>query len=95
MYYLYLIIISIFVIFLIFRLYIKIKYKFWANQPVFHKYNLFNWIYKNGIINDELPKINSYCNFYNIIVSEYDNIHIDILKNKVIQVLHGCRQLVP
>ena len=86
MYYLYFIIIFIIIIFLIFKLYIKIKYNFWSNQPVFHKYNLLNWIYKRGIINDELPKSNRYCNFYNIIVSEYNELEENIIK-EIIELL--------
>jgi len=70
MFYLYLIIFAIFGILIIFKLYKKIKYKFWANQPIFHAHNLYYWIYKQGIINNELPKTNRYCNFYNILVTE-------------------------
>jgi hypothetical protein len=51
---------------IIFRLYVKITYKFWAYQPVFHYYNLFYWIYPIGIINKDLPLANKYCNFINI-----------------------------
>ena len=70
MFYLYLIILVIFVILIIFKLYKKIRYKFWTNQPVFHEHNLYYWSYKRGIINNELPTINKYCNFYNILVVE-------------------------
>jgi len=70
MFYLYLIILVIFVILIIFKLYKKIRYKFWTNQPVFHAHNLYYWCYKQGIINNELPTINKYCNFYNILVTE-------------------------
>lgn len=90
MFYLYLIIILISILFLIFKLYIKIKYKFWANQPVFHKYNLFNWIYKQDIINNELPKANRYCNFYNIIVTEYDERNDNTLK-EIVELLQKKR----
>jgi len=63
-YYYYLI--FFFIIIIIFRLYVKITYKFWAYQPVFHYYNLLYWIYPIGIINKELPESNKFCNFINI-----------------------------
>jgi len=53
-------------------LFVRIKYKFWAIQPVFHYYNLLYWIYPKGIIREELPITNKYCNFININVSKYD-----------------------
>lgn len=63
-YYYYLIL--FFIIIIAFRFYVKITYKFWAYQPVFHYYNLFYWIYPIGIINKELPESNQFCNFINI-----------------------------
>ena len=63
MYYLYLIILLIFILLILFKFYIKIKYGFWAYQPVFHRYNLLYWICKPGIINKELPETNKYCNW--------------------------------
>lgn len=85
MYILYFILLFI-VIFIIFKLYVKIKYKFWANQPVFHKYNLYYRFLKNGIINKQFPKLNRYCNFYNIIGYDYHNIDNNIIK-QIIQLL--------
>lgn len=81
-------IILFFIILIIFRLYVKLTYKFWAYQPVFHYYNLLYWIYPIGIINKELPKSNKYCNFINITTKNYfdcsnneiDEI-IDLIKN--------------
>ena len=83
MYILYFILLFIIIIFIIFKLYIKIKYKFWANQPVFHKYNLYYRVFKRGIINKELPKLNRYCNFYNIIVDKYEEVNDNIIKEIV------------
>jgi hypothetical protein len=54
---LYYILVLLIIFYLLFKLYIKITYNFWAYQPVFHSYNLINWIKPNGIIIDE-PKIN-------------------------------------
>ena len=35
--------------------YIKIKYKFWSIQPVFHVYNFNYMIFPPGIIDPNLP----------------------------------------
>ena len=73
-------IILFFIVLIIFRFYVKITYKFWAYQPVFHYYNLFYWIYPIGIINKELPNSNKYCNFTNITTKnflDYSNNEID------------------
>jgi len=53
------------ILYLLFKLYIKITYKFWSHQPVFHSYNLINWINPDGIVY-ESPKINNYTNFIDI-----------------------------
>lgn len=39
---------------------IRVKFQFWAIQPVFHIYDLHHWIFTNKIIDEELPKINKY-----------------------------------
>tara|TARA_R110002074_G_scaffold139058_1_gene284536 strand:- start:181 stop:1440 length:1260 start_codon:yes stop_codon:yes gene_type:complete len=65
MYYLYLIIICV-IIFIVFNCYIKIRYKFWSRQPVFHYYNLLFWLFPRGIIDKNLPISNKYCDFINI-----------------------------
>ena len=57
---LYYILVLVIVLYLLFKLYIKITYSFWASQPVFHSYNLINWIRPSGIVNDT-AKINKYC----------------------------------
>lgn len=78
------ILISIILIFLLLKMYVKIKYKFWAFQPVFHYYNLFYWIYPIGLIKKDLPSINKYCNFLNITTTEFaerkDNELANIIK---------------
>ena len=51
---------------IIFFIYIRIKYRFWAMQPVFHVYDLYYWFVNVGIINKELPLKNRYTNFKNI-----------------------------
>ena len=43
--------------------YIRLKYQFWAIQPVFHVYDVGYMIKAPGIINDNLPEKNKYTNF--------------------------------
>jgi len=52
--------------YIIFMGYIKIKMKFWSQQPVFHIYNLLYWLNPSGIINKEMPVINKYTNIIDI-----------------------------
>jgi hypothetical protein len=51
---------------MLFFIYIKLKYKFWALQPVFHFYDIHYWFKNVGIINKDLPNKNKYTNFTNI-----------------------------
>ena len=53
-----------FILLILCKVFIKIKYKFWAYQPVFHYYDLWYWIYQKGIINNHLPEANKFCNFF-------------------------------
>jgi hypothetical protein len=82
MYYAYIILIFL-IIFILFKIYVKIKYKFWAYQPIFHYHNLLYWIYPIGIINKELPKTNKYCNFLNISTKEFSEYDKNTLKEIV------------
>jgi hypothetical protein len=66
-------IVAFIVLFIIlFFLYIRIKFRFWALQPVFHFYDLYYWIVNVGIICKELPEKNRYTNFKNIKTISYD-----------------------
>jgi hypothetical protein len=47
-------------------IYIRIKFQFWALQPVFHLYDLHHWLNPNRIIVETIPKINKYVNLVNI-----------------------------
>lgn len=51
---------------LIVAAYIKSKFKFWTLQPVFHVYDLKYYFFGHGIIMNELPPKNKYCNFKDI-----------------------------
>ena len=68
------------VLFIAFKFYIKVKFGFWAYQPVFHYYNLFYWIYPKGIINKELSETNKFCNFYNIQTTYFEERDENTLK---------------
>ena len=68
------IIIGILIILTSILLYIKLKYKFWALQPVYHYYDLHYWFLKNGIIRKGLPVRNKYCNFKDIESIEYSDV---------------------
>jgi len=64
----------------IFFLYIRVRYQFWALQPVFHFYDLYYWFINVGIIRHDLPDKNRYTNFYNITTKPFES--IDVLKLK-------------
>ena len=68
-------IIFILILLISLRAYIRIKHGFWSIQPVIHSYDLFKVFYKSGIINNNLPEINKYCNFLNIQTYKYDNLN--------------------
>jgi hypothetical protein len=59
---------------ILFFLYIRIKYKFWALQPVFHFYDFYYWFVNVGIIRKELPEKNRYINFNNIKTFSFEDI---------------------
>ncbi len=56
---------------LLIYIYIRLKFGFWALQPVFHVYNIKYMINPPGIINDYLPEKNKYTNFKNIDTTIY------------------------
>lgn len=60
---LYYIIISVILFILILHGYNKIKYKFWANQGFFYRYNLFNWFRLNSIVSFDNPTDRVFLNF--------------------------------
>jgi hypothetical protein len=57
------VIISLVILFFIF---IRIKYRFWAVQPVYHFYDIYYMFFNVGIIRHELPEKNRYTNFTDI-----------------------------
>ena len=67
---------------ILFFMFIRLKYKFWALQPVFHFYNLHYWLINVGIICKELPQKNMYVNLKNIKTKDFE--YIDELTKKQI-----------
>jgi len=65
---------------LLFFMYIRLKYQFWAQQPVFHFYDVYYWFYNKGIIMHKLPEKNRYINFKSITVKEFDKLTNEDIK---------------
>jgi hypothetical protein len=63
-----------------FFIYIRLKYPFWALQPVFHFYDLHYWLVNVGIIRKNLPEKNKYINLKNIYTTEFETINEQIKK---------------
>ena len=57
---------------ILFFVYVRIKFRFWALQPVFHVYDVYYWFFNVGIINKDLPLKNRYTNFKNIKTISFD-----------------------
>lgn len=76
--FLYYIIISIILCILIFHGYNKVRYKFWATQPLFYRYNWANWFRLNQVCSTERPCDTIYLNFLSNIVSHITDTSIPI-----------------
>ena len=70
----------------LFFLYVRVRYQFWALQPVFHFYDLYYWFVNVGIIRQDLPEKNRYTNFYNIITKPFEAIDLRLLKESILLV---------
>lgn len=66
--------------------YVRIKFKFWAIQPVMHVYDVKYWFWKKGIIQLELPEKNKYCNFKAIETIPFDKVG-DIKTNQFVNLI--------
>ncbi len=75
------ILLFIIVVIIFFFLFIRIKYRFWALQPVFHFYDLYYWIVNVGVIREELPEKNRYTNFKNIKTISFDILNDQNIKD--------------
>ena len=86
MYYLQIILYCIISIIIITYMYIKIKYRFWSAQPVFHIYDFHYWLFSPGYINKSLPEKNKFTNFKNIITTNILKLNSNE-KNEIIRLL--------
>lgn len=81
------ILISSTIVFLSIFAYIKIKYPFWNNQPVFHSYDLWRGFYKTPfIIYSYRPIKTKFCDFSNIKSVDYADIS-DFEKTSLVDLL--------
>ena len=78
------ILIFLIILIILIKAYIRIKYGFWAIQPVFHVYNFYYMFFPPGVIEHELPKSNKYTNFNNIQTQPYTELST-LKKNKIVQ----------
>lgn len=53
---------------------IRLKYRFWSLQPVFHFYDMYYWFINVGIIRKELPEKNRYVNLKKIKTLDFENV---------------------
>ena len=69
---------------ILFFSYVRLKYKFWAIQPVFHFYDVYYWFINVGIIRHELPEKNRYVNLKQITTKLFENVDELTIKQLVI-----------
>ena len=69
---------------ILFFSYIRLKYKFWSIQPVFHFYDVYYWFINVGIIRHELPEKNRYVNLKQITTKLFENVDELTIKQLVI-----------
>ena len=74
------------ILIILFLLYIRVRYRFWSLQPVFHFYDLYYWIFNVGIIRYELPQKNRYTNFNNIQTLVFEDVSKSFLKQFILLV---------
>lgn len=69
---------------ILFFSYVRLRYKFWAIQPVFHFYDVYYWFINVGIIRHELPEKNRYVNLKQITTKLFENVDELTIKQLVI-----------
>jgi hypothetical protein len=75
---------TIIILIISFFCYIRLKYKFWSIQPVFHFYDIYYWFINIGIIRHELPEKNRYVNLTKIKTCEFEKVNENIFKQLVV-----------
>ena len=71
---------------ILFFAYVRLKYKFWALQPVFHFYDMHYWFINVGVIHKELPEKNKYVSLKKIRTLEYEKID-ELTKKQIITLI--------
>jgi len=71
---------------ILFFVYVRLKYKFWALQPVFHFYDVYYWFVNVGIIRKELPEKNRYVNLKKIKTKCFEEID-ELTKKQIITLI--------
>ena len=67
-------------------MFIRLKYKFWALQPVFHFYDVYYWFINVGVIRKELPEKNKYVNLKKIVTKEFEKID-ELIKKQIVTLI--------
>ena len=70
----------------LFFIYIHLKYKFWALQPVFHFYDVYYWFVNIGIIRKQLPEKNRYVNFKKIKTKCFEEVD-ELTKKQIVTLI--------
>lgn len=63
------------IFFTLMYMYVKVKYGFWINQPVFHIYDIQYYIHPRGILDRSLPTKNRYVDSTHIITKQFPDLH--------------------
>jgi ribosomal protein S18 acetylase RimI-like enzyme len=81
------IIIIFFLIILLLLSFVKLRWRFWSAQPVFHIYDFSYYFFYNGIIAKDLPEKNRYTNFKNIETLTFGKNVKPLDKTRFVQIL--------
>jgi hypothetical protein len=71
---------------MLFFIFVRLKYKFWALQPVFHFYDVYYWFINVGVIRKELPEKNKYVSLKKIKTFEYEKID-ELTKKQIVTLI--------
>ena len=71
---------------MLFFIYVRLKYKFWALQPVFHFYDVYYWFINVGVIRKDLPEKNKYVSLKKIKTFEYEKID-ELTKKQIVTLI--------
>jgi hypothetical protein len=69
------IILGVIIFFILVHVYIRLAYKFWSCQPVFHSWNILYRLKPPGIIDKKKPEQNKFCNLTNIKLKKFSELN--------------------